>query len=96
MLCATCVKNAARDELLSVFQDGTPYVPSKPVLNLMKKHAFDPDKVPEPSHETFPISGMIGFIPLILGFGGKVAPKDAALYAGKDLSKVEVVPITWE
>ena len=76
-------------------QDGTPYVP-KHVMNIMKKHAFDPSKVPEPSAKTFPISGMIGFIPLMLGFGGKIAPKDSALYAGKDLSKVEVVPITWE
>ena len=77
-------------------QDGTPHVPSNAVLNIMKKHAFDPDKVPEPSAETLPISGMIGLIPLMLGFGGKVAPKDSALYAGKDLSNVEVVPITWE
>ena len=28
-------------------QDGTPYIPAKPVINMMKKHAFDPDKVPE-------------------------------------------------
>ena len=28
-------------------QDGTPYIPAKPVINMMKKHASDPDKVPE-------------------------------------------------
>ncbi|KAL9180592.1 hypothetical protein ACHAXT_011045 [Thalassiosira profunda] len=77
-------------------QDGTPYFPPKTPINIMKKHAFDPAKVPEPSVQTFSLLGVFPFIPLLLGFGGKVAPKDSALYAGKDMSKVEVVPITWE
>ncbi|KAL7554292.1 LOW QUALITY PROTEIN: hypothetical protein ACHAWF_017938 [Thalassiosira exigua] len=78
-------------------EDGTPYEPSGPVLNIMKKHAFDPVKVPEPSANTFPFSGILGFIPLLLGFGGKVAPNDSALYCSKDMmSKIEAVPITWE
>lgn len=77
-------------------EHGTPYKPSEPVLNIMKKHAFDPAKVPEPSASTFPFLGMLGFIPLLMGFGGKVAPKDSALYASKDMfSKIEAVPITW-
>lgn len=75
---------------------GADYVPSSPVLNIMKKHAFEPDKVPEPSAATFPLSGMLPLIPIMWGFGRRVAAKDAAIYAGKDLSKVEVVPITWE
>lgn len=77
-------------------QDGnTLYEPTKPVINIMKKHSFDPAKVPEPNVAVFPLSGIPTFIPLIIGFGGRIAPKDAAIYAGKDLTSVEVVDITW-
>lgn len=75
---------------------GDPFKPSAPVINIMKKHAFDPDSVPEPAAATFPFFGALSLMPIMWGFGGKVAPKDSAIYAGKDLSKVEVVPITWE
>ena len=75
----------------SIFnQDDTPYIPlathSKTVVNMMKKYAFDPAKVPEPSVQMFPAwysIDMLKFFPLTWGFGGKVAPKDSACMLGR-------------
>ena len=81
-------------------QSGSPYKPTKSVMNIMKKHAFEPDKVPDPSAAIMPFRAMLTFVPLMIGFGGgNVADKDSALlrHAGKkELSGLEVVPITWE
>lgn len=102
--CKSCLtvlgafeKNFAFLNRNCLFDQGVdPYKPSAPVINIMKKHAFEPDKVPEPAAATFPLSGILPLLPIMWGFGGRVASKDSSIYAGKDLSKVEVVPITWE
>lgn len=60
-----------------IYQDGSPYEPTSPVINIMKKHAFEPDKVPEPAAATFPLSGMLPLIPVMWGFGGRVAAKNS-------------------
>ena len=84
--------------------DGSPYVPAKPVTNIMAKYAFDPSNVPEPKTSIIPIGMMLVFIPFgmllsflpnMLRFGWKVDVKKSALFP-KDASKVEVVPIAWE
>ena len=84
--------------------DGSPYVPAKPVTNIMAKYAFDPSNVPEPKTSIIPIGIMLvyipfgmllSFLPNMLGFGGKVDVKKSALFP-KDASEVEVVPIAWE
>mmetsp|Transcript_4663 Transcript_4663/g.9961 ORF Transcript_4663/g.9961 Transcript_4663/m.9961 type:complete len:198 (+) Transcript_4663:58-651(+) len=76
-------------------EDGSKFVAEGPVQNIMKKHAFDPSKVPEPSSSTAPFGLMMTFFPLIMGFGKKKGAKNAAFFP-EDMAKVEVVPITWE
>ena len=76
-------------------KDGSVYRPVGRVNNVMRKHAFDPSKVPEPSHAYVPFGFFAAFVPLLMGFGGKKNANNVARLS-KDLSKVEVVPITWE
>ncbi|KAL7460221.1 hypothetical protein ACHAXS_000685 [Conticribra weissflogii] len=75
--------------------DGSKFVPNRPVKNVMKKHAFDPSKVPEPSCSTVPLEMAFTFIPMMFGFGKKKDAQNDAFFP-KDMAKVEVVPITWE
>eukprot|EP01082_Thalassiosira_pseudonana_P014024 g11788.t1 g11788 contig6:592701-593303(+) len=76
-------------------EDGTPFQPENKIVHIMKKYAFEPEKVPEPSSNMVPI-GMVftTFIPLI-AWGGKKVLENKALYC-EDLATAEVVPITWE
>ena len=77
--------------------DGSPFVPTcTPVLNILCKHAFDKDKVPEPKHSSVPLGMLVKFLPLITGLAGDGSnSKEKALIA-EDISKVESVPINWE
>lgn len=76
-------------------QDGSPYVPAKPPLNLQKKNAFDPSLVPEPSHATFPM-GMVCKIAMTMvnPFGGPKLKEKALVSPNEE--GAEVVEITWE
>jgi len=66
------------------------------MLNVNSKHAFDKDKVPEPTHTGAPLGMLVKFLPLITGLAGDGSnSKEKALFA-EDISKVESVPITWE
>eukprot|EP00571_Detonula_confervacea_P016070 CAMPEP_0172310206 /NCGR_PEP_ID=MMETSP1058-20130122/11351_1 /TAXON_ID=83371 /ORGANISM="Detonula confervacea, Strain CCMP 353" /LENGTH=149 /DNA_ID=CAMNT_0013022975 /DNA_START=216 /DNA_END=665 /DNA_ORIENTATION=- len=76
--------------------DGSAFQPKGTVMNINCKNAFDKDKVPAPNHGSVPFGTLFKFIPLIAGLtcDGSNA-KDKALIP-EDLSKVEIVPITWE
>jgi hypothetical protein len=75
-------------------EDGSNYEPSKPVLNIQKKNAFEPSIVPDPAVETWPpLRVMIPLAwKLFHPFSSKV--KDKALFP--DPKTAEMVPITWE
>jgi hypothetical protein len=74
--------------------DGSKYeAPNLPLLNVNAKHAFDPSVVPEPKHDTGPMSFMLQFVsPMLNPFGKTLENKDAL----PDASKADAVPITWE
>jgi hypothetical protein len=75
-------------------EDGSNYEPSKLVLNIQKKNAFDASILPDPSVETWPpLRVMIPLAwKLFHPFGSKV--KDKALFP--DPKTAEMAPITWE
>ena len=88
---------AANRNALTTGEDGTtPYEFKGKIMNVNCKHAFDKDKCPAPTHSSVPFGTLFKLIPLIAGIGcdGSNA-KDTALVP-EDMSKVEVVPITWE
>ena len=73
-------------------EDGSPFQPEE-ILNLNKKHAFDPSAVPESSHETVPLSVHFKVLFTAMNpFSKRVA--DKAFFPEAD--DILVVPITWE
>lgn len=72
--------------------DGTPYEPPHEVLNIQKANAFDPEAVPEPSHNTGPTSYTYKFLwPVVNPFSKKI--KTSELFP--DSSEAAIVPMTW-
>jgi len=74
---------------------GEAYVPPGDVLNINCKHAFEPDKIKAPKHNSVPFTMLLKFIPMIAGFGCDGSNKEESLIP-EDMAKVEVSPITWE
>uniref|UniRef100_A0A7R9Z569 CENP-V/GFA domain-containing protein n=1 Tax=Pseudictyota dubia TaxID=2749911 RepID=A0A7R9Z569_9STRA len=73
------------------------YEPEDKVCNVMKKHAFDPEKVPEPSADTVGFGDMVTFFGVLMNPLGKKIEKDVLeTFRPSAESTVEVVPITWE
>ena len=73
-------------------EDGSKFEPSGDLMNIMAKHAFEPDKVPEPKVPNVPL-GVLGNFLWLLAFGSGLKAKFPELFnAEKD---AEVVPITW-
>mmetsp|Transcript_394 Transcript_394/g.819 ORF Transcript_394/g.819 Transcript_394/m.819 type:complete len:204 (+) Transcript_394:57-668(+) len=81
-------------------EDGTPYEPKEPVINILAKYAFRPEDVPAPRRSLVPmgilrkfaggaISYKLGCCPGV----GTLGQEKAFHMAGADVS--EVVPITW-
>ena len=76
-------------------KDGSPYQPATAPLNTHKNCAFDPSKVPDPSHETVPLWSIFKFMaPMLNPVGAKFQEKDRFLFVNND--EAEIVPITWE
>ncbi|KAL7526472.1 hypothetical protein ACHAXR_001506 [Thalassiosira sp. AJA248-18] len=74
-------------------EDGSKYQPPDPIKNWMKKHAFDPSKVPEPSYSMGPFLVICSFMMNMLNpFGAKFEELPMQV----DEKEYEVVPITWE
>ena len=82
---------------LAIYEsDGTEFVPKEQPINMMAKYAFEPEKVPEPRSETAPLHYLVKFSKMmIFGFFG-FGKKESQINTSVDLSKAEVVPITWE
>lgn len=76
--------------------DGSPYVPSEPVWNVMVKYAFDPSAVKDPKHDLAPFGLLLTkFLPLRLSpFEPSLVLKYPVLFPPS--SQAETVPITWE
>ena len=72
------------------------YVPREPVANCMKKYAFDPEKVPEPSYSFAPVGAMLKFLAVLINPFGPSTRKDILDKFAVDHAEAEEVPITWE
>lgn len=77
-------------------ESGKAFEPVGEVLNINAKHAFDESAVPNPKHATLPFGMLFKFIPLIIGLIGDGSNANEKALIPEDMSKVEVVPITWE
>ena len=77
-------------------KNGTKYkLEAKPV-NCIKKFAFDPEKVPEPSNSYIPFLGFLSiFLAMLNPFDWPKEDEDK-LHTHYNHDLVEVVPITWE
>ena len=95
MLGAFSEHNAFLNRNAIFDQNGAPYKSATPASNIMARYAFDPSNVPEPRYSIVPFGMITSFIPNLLGFGEKMDAKGSALFPA-DMSKVEVVPVTWE
>ena len=97
--CGTQLANMAKPGMIvlnrnAIYnQDGTKYEPREIPLNINKKHAFDPDSVPKPSHDVAPPSVAFKFVKNIANpFGARF--KDVPeLFPAVDA--VEVMPVSW-
>ena len=76
--------------------DGSAFVPEGSIKNVNCKAAFDPKAVPEPKHSSVPVGTIMKFMPLMMGIGCDGSNKTEKALMPEDMSKVEVVPITWE
>lgn len=74
----------------------TKYVPAQAPVNGMKKYAFDPDSVPEPSVNMAKAGDMFKFMGLMLNPFGQRINKDVLATVTLDDDVAEEVPITWE
>ena len=69
---------------------------STSITNTMKKYAFDPDKVPEPSYYMAPLSICLKFVNAYFNPFGQRADEELLKKFEVDDSAATVVPITWE
>lgn len=81
---------------LTETEGGKAFEPKGAVPNINCKYAFDKNAVPDPKYSTIPFGMLFKFVPLVAGLGcdGSNAKEKALI--PQDMSKVEVVPITWE
>ena len=75
--------------------DGKP-LPSNSIMNVNCSKSFDKTKCPKPSHGSVPFGTLFKFIPLLAGLGCDGSNGNEKALIPEDISKVEVVPITWE
>ena len=72
------------------------YVPREPVVNILKKYAFDPEKVPEPSYSIAPLGRTLKFLSVLITPFGPSTEKEILDKFLVDPAEAEEVPITWE
>ena len=72
------------------------YIPREPVVNVMKKYAFDPEKVPEPSHSVAPLLGILKFLAVLINPFGPSTKQEILDKFAVNHTEAEEVPITWE
>mmetsp|Transcript_14603 Transcript_14603/g.29987 ORF Transcript_14603/g.29987 Transcript_14603/m.29987 type:complete len:202 (-) Transcript_14603:126-731(-) len=77
-------------------EDGEKYAPAVAPVNIMAKSAFNPAVVPNPKSDFAPLGLIFKFIPLFtLGSLG-IGKSKVKFNTSPEMSKAEVVPITWE
>lgn len=72
------------------------YIPREPVVNVMKKYAFDPEKVPEPSYSVAPLLGILKFLAVLINPFGPSTKQEILDKFAVNHTEAEEVPITWE
>ena len=72
------------------------YAPEQPLHNAMKKFAFDPDQVTEPSSSIAPLGTILQLVGVVINPLGPSTSKEILEKLEVDPSTVEEVPITWE
>lgn len=70
--------------------------PNDKLPNVMCKYAFDNAGICKPKHGSIPIGMLLKFIGLISGVEGDGSNANEKALIPEDMSKVEVVPITWK
>jgi len=71
------------------------YIPKKQITNAMRRYAFDPEEVPEPSYSIGPMKTIFGLIVAVINPFGQRTDKEVMKRLDVDVSEVEEVPITW-
>lgn len=72
------------------------YTPQTPLVHFMKRYAFDPEKVPEPSYSIAPLGGTLKFLSVLINPFGPSTKKEISEKFEFDPAETEEVPITWE
>eukprot|EP00579_Thalassiosira_antarctica_P020646 CAMPEP_0201966064 /NCGR_PEP_ID=MMETSP0904-20121228/11177_1 /ASSEMBLY_ACC=CAM_ASM_000553 /TAXON_ID=420261 /ORGANISM="Thalassiosira antarctica, Strain CCMP982" /LENGTH=142 /DNA_ID=CAMNT_0048513251 /DNA_START=65 /DNA_END=493 /DNA_ORIENTATION=+ len=71
-------------------------IAEQPLHNAMKKFAFDPDQVTEPSSSIAPLGTILQLVGVMTNLLGQSTNKEISEKLEVDPSTVEEVPITWE
>eukprot|EP00339_Tiarina_fusa_P019216 CAMPEP_0117046898 /NCGR_PEP_ID=MMETSP0472-20121206/32420_1 /TAXON_ID=693140 ORGANISM="Tiarina fusus, Strain LIS" /NCGR_SAMPLE_ID=MMETSP0472 /ASSEMBLY_ACC=CAM_ASM_000603 /LENGTH=201 /DNA_ID=CAMNT_0004759411 /DNA_START=48 /DNA_END=653 /DNA_ORIENTATION=- len=78
-------------------QDGeTKFVPAATPVNIMKKYAFNPEDIPEPSSNMMPFGDMFKVMSIMMNPFGPSVDKAVLQKVTADPTSAEEVPVTWE